>query len=241
MKRKTDKEFKSEVKALVGSEYTVLGNYINAKDKVLIKHNKCNYEWRILSNNFLRGSRCPKCSGKAKKSTASFKNEIRETLNNEYTVLGEYKNNHTKILIKHNKCGCEWCIRPDAFLNGNRCPYCNESHGEVKTAEWLNDNKISFIKQYRFKDCRRNKPLPFDFYLPDKKVAIEYDGRQHYMPVGKFGGLKALKYQKQNDHIKDEYCKNNGIKLIRIKYNQDINGMLKSQIISNKSQEISNL
>jgi hypothetical protein len=63
------------------------------------------------------------------------------------------------------------------------------------------------------KVCRR---LRFDFYLPEQNTLIEYDGEQHFVQRGKFGNkFDALK---QNDIIKNNYCKDNNIKLIRIHY-----------------------
>ena len=59
------------------------------------------------------------------KTTEQFIKEVYELVKSEYSILGEYINSHTKILIKHNKCGNEFAMRPDAFLGkGSRCPIC---------------------------------------------------------------------------------------------------------------------
>ena len=71
-----------------------------------------------------------------------------------------------------------------------------------------------------FKECKNIFPLPFDFYIPHKDICIEYDGEQHYKPIEYFGGVKKFKRLKRNDNIKNKYCKENNIKLIRIKYSQ---------------------
>lgn len=66
-------------------------------------------------------------------------------------------------------------------------------------------------------------PLPFDFYIPKMNIAIEYDGEGHYMPI-KRGNMTQkdaeynLKQIQKRDDIKTNYCKNNGIVLIRIPY-----------------------
>lgn len=54
----------------------------------------------------------------------------------------------------------------------------------------------------------------------------QYDGRQHYEPVEYFGGLNALKISIKRDNIKNKYCKNNSIKLFRIKYSDNIENKL---------------
>jgi hypothetical protein len=63
------------------------------------------------------------------------------------------------------------------------------------------------------KVCRR---LRFDFYLPEQNTLIEYDGEQHFVKRGKFG--TKFDSLKQNDITKNNYCKDNNIKLIRIHY-----------------------
>ena len=57
--------------------------------------------------------------------------------------------------------------------------------------------------------------LPFDFYLNKLNLIIEYDGRQHYESVSKFGGDLALKNLKLNDNIRNIWCFNKNIKLIQ--------------------------
>jgi very-short-patch-repair endonuclease len=79
---------------------------------------------------------------------------------------------------------------------------------------------INYIRQQKFKDCRYKNPLSFDFYLPDHNICIEFDGKQHYIPNERFGGLDEFKNTKIRDDIKNKWCSNNNIELIRIKYNQ---------------------
>lgn len=70
----------------------------------------------------------------------------------------------------------------------------------------------------RFNDCRNIRPLPFDFYLPEHRISIEYDGKHHYKPVPQFGGNDYLEKTKIHDNIKTEYCLVNNIRLLRISY-----------------------
>ena len=50
------------------------------------------------------------------------------------------------------------------------------------------------------------------------KYLIEFDGIQHFQPIEYFGGITEFKERKQNDEIKNNYCKINNIPLIRIPY-----------------------
>ena len=68
--------------------------------------------------------------------------------------------------------------------------------------------------------------LPFDFYLKNLNICIEFNGKQHYEPIEYFGGINSLKSQIKRDLIKREYCYNNNIHLIIIKYDDDIYDIL---------------
>jgi hypothetical protein len=58
----------------------------------------------------------------------------------------------------------------------------------------------------------------FDFYLPKYRTVIEFDGKQHYEPMEYFGGIESYERLKINDKIKSDYCEENYIDLIRIRY-----------------------
>jgi len=122
----TTETFGTKVKSISNNEYEVLGEYINNKTKIKIKHLICKHEWDVRPNDFLKGNRCPQCAGNIKKTTEQFKEEVYQLVNNEYFVLGEYINNHTDILMKHNICNSEYMILPSSFLSDTRCPTCNK-------------------------------------------------------------------------------------------------------------------
>lgn len=101
---------------------------------------------------------------------------------------------------------------------GLRCPKCARkmSSLERKTKEWLDQNNIAYIHQFRFDDCRDINPLPFDFYLPDFNLCIECQGQQHYIDDHYFS--RDLNYVKRHDEIKKNYCISHNIKYLDIKY-----------------------
>ena len=223
-KKKTTKQFKQEVSNLVGVEYEVLGEYINNKTKLLMKHNKCSNEYYVTPHDFLmKKGNCPYCAGHKKKTKNEFIQEVHNLTNNEYEVLGEYINARTKTLIKHNKCGHEYYIRPNEFIQGNRCPYCAHSKGEEFIENYLKENNIPYETQVSFEDCKNINILKFDFkiYLKDASfILLEYNGIQHYK--NSFGDQKNFKLQQKRDQIKKEYCKKNKINLEIISYKDNI-------------------
>lgn len=103
------------------------------------------------------------------------------------------------------------------------------SKGEKQISEILEKLNIKFKREYKFDNCKNINVLSFDFYLPDYNFCIEYDGKQHYEPNDFFGGINSFEKIKHNDKIKNEYCKNNNIHLIRIRYDDDIDVVLNNQ------------
>lgn len=98
----------------------------------------------------------------------------------DYGVLGVYINSHTKIKIKHNKCGKVFEITPNSFLNGRGCRECGikKQHDQQKlTPEEFNKRLPSYIHSITdYKSaykvvmltcdkCKSNfKVIPHDFY-----------------------------------------------------------------------------
>ena len=99
-----------------------------------------------------------------------------------------------------------------------RCPRCSSSKGENLIDEYLSNKKIEYIRQKTFDGCANKGLLKFDFYVPKINLAIEYDGEQHFKPVEQFGGEDAFVLLKENDRIKNRFCKENNINLLRISY-----------------------
>lgn len=215
----------------------VIDDYVDVSTKIKHRCRVCKSNFYIEPNRLISSDRgCPVCGMKRKSQlhTKTQEQYIQNLLskNIDITPLEKYSKANTKILHKCNKCGNEWYVKPADVLSGEGCPNCNLSKGELAIKKCLQDMQISFIQQYRFNDCRNNKPLPFDFYLPDYNICIEYDGELHYMAVDYFGGEEALQNTRKRDKIKDNYCKTNNIKLLRISYQSfnDIEKILSEEL-----------
>ena len=124
MRKKTDEQFKVEVRNLVGNEYSIEGSYEGSHTKIQFHHSDCGNNFLMTPNDFLRGHHCPFCSGKMRKTDDRFKAEVRNLVGNEYAVEGTYQNNKTKIQLRHNSCGNTFLMKPNDFLYGRRCPEC---------------------------------------------------------------------------------------------------------------------
>ena len=146
-------------------------------------------------------------------------------VNHFIQFLEPCKGRTKRIKMKCLKHNVELTATPQEILYGRGCPNCSKtiSLSENIIQNILEANNIAYIKQFCFTDCRDKAPLPFDFYLPEYNICIEYDGEQHYRPVN-FGGIDDERAKEnfiltqQHDEIKNAYCKNNNIDLIRIPY-----------------------
>jgi len=192
-------------------------------------------EFKQKAHNHLIGQGCPKCKANNSKILHSDTKEIFldkvKLLLNEYDYsLVNYINSSTKIKIICPKHGI-FEQTPNNHLSGKQgCPICNDSKGEKYITNYLKTNNHIFERQKTFKDCINICALPFDFYLTKYNICIEYDGKQHYAICKHFGGEKAFNELKNRDEIKNNYCKNNNIKLIRISYKDSIINRLNEEL-----------
>ena len=216
VKKRTHDEYVADVKT-INQNIEVVEEFVNVNTKILHRCKIDGCEWYAIPNNILRGQGCPRCAGNERYGHEGYIKRITE-INPNIEVLGVYVNAHTPILHRCNVDGYEWYALPNGILSGGGCPKCNESKGEKAITNWLNKNNILYESQKRFNCCKNIKPLPFDFYLPDYNICIEYQGMQHYEPVEHFGGREKFEGQILRDNIKKEYCKKNNIILFEIPY-----------------------
>lgn len=168
---------------------------------------------------FKKGHRCTCCKNENYKGKWN-KNEIIKYIEKEgyiFIEFIEFNKVLSKIKISCPK-GHKYEVVFKKFLDNRRCPRCNESKGEKEIEKVLDKYNIQYQRQYKFKDCRLKNALPFDFYLIELGTAIEFDGSQHHQISEHFGGLDRFIGIKIHDTVKNEYCKKNNIKLIRIPY-----------------------
>jgi hypothetical protein len=225
--RRTPQEFINKSKIVHNGKYDYSKtNYIDAKEKVIII---CPIHGEFLQSpdRHVYGNGCPKC-GDQRVGQKSFDDFLKKALiihGDKYDYSkADYIDTKTKIKITCPIHG-DFEQAPAGHSNrGRGCPSCRESTGEKLINNILLKHKIDNVREKRFLDCvntsrvKKCTQLPFDFYLPNSNTCIEYDGEQHYKPISTFGGEEGLRKQQLRDKIKDQYCKDNGIKLIRIPY-----------------------
>lgn len=227
-------------------KYWSSDNKLTAKDyskhsgqKVKWICSKCNntYESRIHDKIRNGQTKCYDCTRKQSYITRSKPIPGQSLLDKYSDICKEWSNKNKlgpesyrygsteKVFWKCRKCKHEWKASPNTRTNEKQqrgCPNCNFSHGEKAIEKFLIKDNIKYISQYRIKECRNKKPLPFDFAILDKNnkllSLIEYNGQQHYIKKGKF--VHSFDKRIENDNIKQNYCKENHIPLLIIKYTE---------------------
>ncbi len=180
-----------EIEALVESKNAILltKNCSSATQKIKVKCLKDDYEWTTTWDRINQNCWCPRCSG-MEKYTVERVREILKEKGGE--LLDGYINNvKQKISIKCN-CGNVFLSSLEHIVHHNLwCQLCDLSNSAQKrlykiVKELFPEHEAKF--NYRGFDWLKTKKsssrnMEIDIWIPEIKLAIEYDGEQHFKPV----------------------------------------------------------
>ena len=202
--------------------------YFNTHTKVCIICPIHGEFWQT-PHDHLVGYGCRKCanqllSSSQKMTIEEFLKKARKIHEDKYDYSKvEYNGYDTKICIICPIHGEFWQT-PHMHLQGHGCSICAGENNILEDKLFLDLAKNlneEILKYKKFKWLKNKLPLSLDIYIPSKKIAIEYQGIQHFKPIGIFGGNEAFEKQIKNDEIKINKCKENGIKLLHFTYNSN--------------------
>lgn len=157
---------------------------------------------------------------------SSLKYQLGDIINNKiiiglYPEEQQHSKHHHYYRVKCLLCNREYDALSQSLEKTIGCG-CQHSKGEFYIRQILNENNIKYKAKYVFSDLPSKR---FDFVLLDENNniirIIEFDGEQHYEKNIKNTGWNTQEHYekaKQSDEIKNNYCKNNQIELIRIPY-----------------------
>ena len=191
-----------------------LTDYVNVMTPIPCRCKTCGHAFMRSINAFtyIKDNPCPECNKeKISQERTKTNDKFIEDMNNlygvgKYELLGDYTKSREKVSIKCNDCGRTFTIEANSFLQGHGCPYhnCNSSTKEKEIAE--------YIKGITNCDIHTNDRTvldgkELDIYVPERKIAIEFDGIFWHNENNKAN----------NYHLeKTEDCEKNGIRLIHI-------------------------
>ncbi len=126
--------------------------------------------------------------------------EIYRLIHDHYVEMKEKRNEIYNAAVLKNKVSARWS-------------------SEIIAYTLVHSHYSDAIFQYQPKWLGRQS---LDIYIPSKKVAIEYQGEQHYYPVSLFDGHDGLNERKRRDQEKKRLCKENGVLLLEWKFNDPL-------------------
>lgn len=184
-----------------------------------ISVNSCNLASGIRNN---RNMSCGECHAQRQDLTNNIYGKL-TVLEIDNTFIPSKKNNWKTKWICKCECGNTISVFRDNLvrLHTTSCGCASRSIGEENIERLLQENNITYAKEYSFNDLKNKGKLRFDFAIfTNNQLShlIEFDGRQHNNDYIPWNGNETLAERQYRDKLKDEYCKNNKIKLIRIPY-----------------------
>lgn len=209
------------IKILNDVGYDLIGEYKNSSEKIHIQRRETGKKYYASLGNII-DNHLPHRSNIIEENEA-----IKYLETNGYKLLSTYKNGDQDITLLSPE-GNIWHTNFFAFKAGVRCPIDSSinrmSRGERFVYSILTENKDIFSNIEREKTVIINGQthrFDFCFIYRNKTYIIEYDGYQHFHPVEYFGGAERLQDNINKDTLKNIYCVNNNIKMIRISYHYD--------------------
>ena len=246
--RKVDtKEFINRAKTVHGNKYDYSKVHYKGMNKPISIICPIHGEFQQIPSNHLAGKGCMQCAIIATHSHQRL--SMDEFLEKAHAIFGgkydyskvNYINNEKKICIICPEHGEFW-QSPSSHLQSHGCPICGKHYrkGEYALLDYLKEQFPSEVIVSSFRDKSILKMQELDIYLQNRKIAIEYQGGQHFQPVD-FGGYGKEKAEtlflenRQRDIKKQIICKKQGITLLYFSdYQEDY--FLGEKIYHNKEE-----
>ena len=223
------------------NEYYFIDEYQKNQIPIKVKHLKCGLIFMVRPNDLLHNNaKCPKCSNRYKYTFDDLKKRISD-IDSNYELLDANQDSkgHIKIKsnvkIRHNVCGKEFEIIAHNFIHNHQRCRCeineklknilkdsreNLSEGVRNIKNVLDSYNVEYQMEKKFEWLKYKKKMRLDFFLPEYNIAIEFDGKQHYMTnkSNKIITQNDVNDNKFRDKLKDKLCKEHNINIIRYNY-----------------------
>ena len=227
----SDEHFLEKIPNNLLKKIKILSPYKNVRSRIIVQCIICGNKWHSIPLYLYKGYGCSIC-GRIKKGLMSrkndieFKKEVELIHGDKIKIIGNYIISKNRIQVECNSCGHKWEPVSTKLIGKHHrgCPNCYSSKGENKIKGILQKNNINFLQEFTFKNLKgkNNRLLRFDFAILDNNFnllhLLEYDGIHHYKSLNFNGGEKTLLKRQKYDTLKDTYCRNNKIKIIRIPF-----------------------
>ena len=149
--------------------------------KVDWKCDKCGHTWQaIVQDVVLGGGNCPVCINRCVKKGVNdlwtTHPEVASKLVDKDLGYQFTFSSNRKVKCKCDKCGNEWgSFLRNLTVGGTDCPVCTHIHtsrAEIELKEYI--ESLGFNVEQHNRDILDGREV--DIYVPDKKIAFEYNG-----------------------------------------------------------------
>ena len=244
----TTEEFIEKLKKIHGNKYDYSKvQYRSTYEKVCLicpEHG----EFFKTPNSLLQGQGCKKCGTKSAQAKNRMTQE--EFIKRAVNIHGDkydysesvYVNNDTKVKIICPEHGEFWQT-PHHHLKGIGCPKCGRK--DITENNLFEEIKVKYpdaIHQYSPSILKyKGKSQSLDIFIPSINVGIEYQGRQHFIPISRYGGQKEFEKTTERDKRKYKICKDNSITLLYVSFEKEVPKQYISRIYNNKEDLFSRI
>lgn len=239
--RHTKEQFVERANKKFNGKFKYIGDYINNSTNMLMECPEHGLFEMTPHHHLTSPYGCPECAniGKGLKKRISIDN-IKKRL---YKIFGDritLKEETYTLINEPCEFVCkehgEFTYTADKLLHGGKCPSCNTPLGESLVFDFLKNNGYKFKRQFRIDISklfgRRKLRVDFMVFIEDRRYAIEVNGEQHYRHISLFHAEDEFIEQQIRDNEVRNWCKNNNVKLIEIRYSQlkNIDKILKRKL-----------
>lgn len=186
--------------------------YINANTKLCWECIK-EHRWFARPADIINGHWCPECARVKKLSLEYFKNLA---IKNKGRCLSKSYNGIFDVGVWECSCGNVWKAQFKDIKDGTWCPICNFPGKTQKLLVniikqiYAGHEVLQNFKEFDWLRTVKHGKQELDIYIPDLRIAIEYDGEQHFKPMrykNKKKMLEKLNRTKYLDKLKNKKIK----------------------------------
>jgi uncharacterized protein with PIN domain len=153
-----------KVKLKYDGEYELISDYINQETKFKLRHLICNNIYDVKPHDFFKNNnsgRCPYCYPTKRTTKEQFIFKLNKKFGNEYSLISDFKDMNTKIILKHILCGNEFEVVPHTFMERTRCPHCSHRSFRYSSREVKEEIEKLTNKEYEVLEDYIKEDIPF--------------------------------------------------------------------------------
>lgn len=168
--KRTREELQIVLNEKYPGKYSVLGEYINQKTKILIKYNECGCEKELWVDAILKGCNCQTHLPRRYMSTHEFINKVENIWGKEFIILSKYNGDDKPILVWHLECKKAKIVSKAGRIIWGRSSVCSCNRGS-NISKATRKNYEKFIKE-------------LNTIAPNKyEILSEYNGLHEYITI----------------------------------------------------------